>query len=432
MSDDRDRSERELAIVRQFNGTRLEELQGAIAQHRQETAALLGEVDALVDADLLEAMDASVPSAGPRLAVQSLGPGPESDRPGPTWSDLVRTAQTDLAARGIAPANSLRALLSPDEDARVLHHLARPIYDRIPWDRWDLLVAFGAGIAGAATDILLATPGHFGHQAMADKSHWLGRWMERVHGCAPDSAPVDYQGPHFGGGYHRGRTTGHDLLRPLEGWRQFKDGVFRGSYFKDGVKHVIETDRNQHGTPYRSMSWSDAIVAWLIHNACDFFSSTSLPIPGTSWLWESPNRDVRVFVERELYQQGIHLRHVTLQAAAALVVEVGIRAYVAIRYRQSAAPAGAVEQKRAELLALGHTLTVAVNTGKVIVTKDPTMLNVPALLALLRSVLGLAILEHERTSFVNVISRNVAELRDAQARIEAVLAERIPQPLLLE
>ena len=261
--------------------------------------------------------------------------------------------------------------------------------------------------------------------------------MERIHSMHPAGAPIDFQGKIAGQsfrgkfGFHRGLSAGHDLLRPLEGIRQFKDGVFRGVFWKDGVKHVVESAVNENGAAYGSMGWAAAVLAWLCHIACDFFSSTSLPIPGTSWLRELPRHDVRSFIQNSVYQEGINLRHLTLQVIAPLAVEVGIRSYVAIRYRRIDAPEDAIEQKKRELLAVSHALTVAMNVGKVVVMKNPLLLNVPALLALLRNVLGLVILEQKRNSFVHKASRNVTELRKSQDDIEKMIDARIPTPVLL-
>jgi hypothetical protein len=415
----------DLATVQRANQARLEDLARGAQALREDTKSLLAEVDAVVDPDLLETI-----LGEDRLRLITEQALPRSDEIS-SWNEAVDRSRSELQARDIETPNSIVELLSPEENERVSAYLGRPIYERIPWDRWDLFVAFGAGIAGAAVDVLLGTPGRFVQQAMADKNHWLGSWMESIHERDPGGAIIDYQGPHFGGPYHRGLTTGHDLLRPLEGIRQFKDGIFQGFYYKDGVKHLVETASNQYGNPYGTMGWGAAVLAWMVHNACDFFSSKSLPIPGTSWLYEQPDRDVRIFVQNDLYQNGINLRHVTLQALAPLVVEVGIRTYTAIRYRNAEAPGEALRQKRTELLVLGHMLTTAVNLGKIVVLKDPTMLNVPALLALLRHVLGLVVLEQGRNSFVAKISRNAAELRASQEEIEGLLNARFPVPILL-
>ena len=195
----------------------------------------------------------------------------------------------------------------------------------------------------------------------------------------PGNSPIDFQGEiegqSFAGkwGSHRGLSSAHDLLRPLEGIRQFKDGVFRGLHWKDGVKHIVESGVNQHGKAYEPMGWAAAVVVWLCHVACDFFSKSSLPIPGTSWLREWSSDETMRFLQNSVYRQGINLRHVTLQTIAPFAVEIGIRSYVAIRYRRSDAPEDALRQKTIELLALSHTLTVAINVGKIVIMKNPLM-----------------------------------------------------------
>ena len=417
-----------LATVQRSNQARLEDLKSGIETLNDETKALIAEVDAVLDPEILN-----------NTPVDQLPPVQDdsvsSSEEALSWDDVVETAEADLIQRGIDVPQSIVQLLSDEENKQISDYLNRPIYERIPWDRWDLFVAFGAGIAGAAVDILLGTPGRFVQNAMADKEHWLGEWMESIHEKHPKHAPIDYMGKDFMGkekfGYHRGLTTGHDLLNPLEGIKQFKDGEFRGFYWQDGMKFTVEETQNQYGTEYSGMSWQGAVLAWGVHNICDFFSSTSLPIPGTSYLYGLPNRDIRIFVQKHLYQKGINLRHVTLQTLTPLVVEVVIRSYMAIRYKNVDAPKDALRQKRTELLALGHTITTAVNIGKIAILKDPTMLNIPALLLCLKNVLGMVVLEQKRNSFAAKITRNVAELRANQDEIESMLESRFVKPVLL-
>lgn len=412
----------EIATVHRANQARIEGAEDRIQALRAETRALIAETEALLDQEVLETAKLN----------QTFEVTPAASTASPRgWAQLLENAEELLEAEGIAPPHCVGSLLSQEENAAITAHLQRPTYERLIWDKWDLLVAFGAGLAGAATDVLLATPGKFVEQSMAERKSWLGSWLESVHQKAPSGAVIDYQGPHFGGPHHRGLTTGHDLLRPLEGIRQFMDGVFRGSYYQEGVRHVVETAVNQYGKPYAPMGWEAAAIAWVVHNVCDFFSSKSLPIPGTSWISELPSRKLRVFVQRDLYQNGIHLRHLTLQTLAPLVVEVGVRAYIALRYRKATASEEAIRQKRTELLTLGHTLTVAINTGKLVVLKDPTMLNLPALIALLKNFAGLVLLEQGRHSLVARIARNADDLTAIQSELEGLLHRRVQKPILL-
>ena len=425
-SDAADPIDQQIAIVHRSNAARVEDLE-------QRTQSMTRKIDGLVDEaeDVLDAGPTSPEEAGAIQVVPTEEHGVSSSGQPLSWSDTLRDAVGQLSSRGIDAPRTIVELLSEDENKKIDAYLNRPLYMRLPWDKWDFLCAFGVGLAGAAIDLLLGTPGRFVQGAM--EKGWLRDSMERIHRMHPGNAPIDYQGQSFAGkwGSHRGLSPGHDLFRPLEGIRQFEDGVFRGPYWKDGVKHIFESGVNQHGKEYEHMGWAAAVVAWLCHVACDFFSKSSLPIPGTSWLREWSNDETRRFLQNSVYQQGINLRHVTLQTIAPLAVEIGIRSYVAIRYRPSDAPKDALSQKTLELLALSHTLTVAINVGKIVIMKNPMMLNVPALLALLRSVLGFVILEQRRNSFVYKASRNAAELCGEQDRIEHVLNTRIPKPLLL-
>ena len=427
-----DSIDQQLAIVHRANAARVEDLEQRSQSIDGKLKELLGEAGDVANAR------STPPAEGRDLAVvPTEKPSFASSDDRYSWTDSLSDATLQLSSRGIDAPRSVVELLSEEENKEIGACLDRPLYARIAWDKCDLLWAFGVGLVGAAIDLVLGTPKHLVQGAMENKDHWLGAWMERVHKTHPGGAPIDFQGridgQSFKGrfGYHRGLSSGHDLFRPLESIRQFKDGVFRGFYWKDGIKYPAASAVNENGIPYAPMGWAAAVVAWLSHMACDFFSSASLPIPGTSWLRELPSHDVRRFVQNSLYQGGIDLRHVTLQTIAPMAVEIGNRSYVAIRYRRSDAPEDALKQKTMELLALSHTLTVAINVGKIVIMKNPLMLNVPALLGLLRSVLGLVILEQRRNSFVYKASRNVAELREEQDKIEHVLNARIPTPLLV-
>ena len=420
--------EADLAVVEMANQERLKVLKAESDNLKNEMQELLQTLEGVFPSDgtVPDIASAQVPA---RKRLEEVGCGDNSG--GSSWTKSVRDAKEYLQTKGHPVPTSLSSLLTAEEDAEISEYLNRPLYERIPWDKWDYLVAFGAGLAGAAIDVLLATPGKFGEKAVADKSNWMGQWAEDVHSRHADGAPIDYQGKHFGGSYHRGLSPGHDLFRPLEGIEQFRDGVFRGTYFADGISHPVETALNQHGVPYKSMGWGSAVLAWLVHLGCDFFSSRSLPIPGTSWLYEMPSREVRVLVQRDLYQNGINLRHLTFQALAPTVVEGGIGVYSALRYRNSDMPKDALLQKRLELLVLGHTLVTAVNVGKVVILEDPTMLNVPAILALLRRLFHVIVLEQRRNSFITKLARNVSDLERSQAEIERVVLSRLSSPVLL-
>lgn len=419
------KADKELAIVHKKNEGELADAKGLAAKMELENKRLINELkevgiragknSILVEGDLPERRIEILPQ----------------DEFGRVWDELVIASRQECARRGIPLPESSSDLLSHDEQLQIIERLERPIWERMPWDRYDYLTAFAGGVVGSAIDILLATPGHFAEAMMADKNTRLGSWMERIHSLHADGAPIDYQGAHFGGGFHRGLSPGHDLLRPLEGIRQFRDGVFRGAYYKDGVKYVIESSVNQFGKAYEKRSYGDAVCAWAIHMFCDFFSSASLPIPGTSWVRECSSRELRVFVQNDLYQSGINLRHLTLQTLAPLVTEIGVSSYMIVRYSKSSSPSSAIQQKKIEMLTLGHALTTAINMGKVVVLEDPTRINVPAILALMNRLNTMILLEDRRTSLLGRILRNNQEIFNAQLEIEQMLDSTLETPIFL-
>lgn len=415
--------EKDLAIVHKSNQLKIEKLKEEGEKLKKETKDLLNEVDGLLKEKEVTNL-AELPCIENKISNNVIV---DTEN----WRQVVKNSKDHLACLGVdEPINSME-LLTEEEVKEIATYFNQPLYDRIPWDKWDFLVGFGAGVVGALIDIFLGTPGKFVQKAMNDKNNWLGSQMEKIHSQHSSNAPIDYQGEHFGGGDHRSRTIGHDLFRPFEGIRQFKDGAFKGFYFHNGVKYMVESGVNQYGYPYEPFAWAEAAIKWIVHNFCDFFSSKSIPIPGTSWLYESSNRDVRLFVEKDLYQHGINLKYVTLQTLAPISVEVGIRGYFAIRYKNLEVEEKALLQKRSELLALAHSLTIAANIGKVILLEDPTLINMPAIIWTMKRLLGLIIMENNRNSFIAKARRNLVILKESQDRLEAIVFSRIQNPILL-
>lgn len=350
----------------------------------------------------------------------------------PDWESLVQASKLKLESQGIDPDQiSSYDLLSPEENYAIQQSLNRPLYERLPWDKWDYIFAFGTGVIAGVIDIFLGTP-HYGLQKqMEDPNSWIGSYMEKVHKLHPDGAPPDYLGKHFGGAYHRGRSTGHDLLRPIEGIRQFMDGEFRGFYWVNGEKHFVESLVNQQGNLYQPKDLCAGVLGWMVHNFCDFFSATSLAIPGTSYLYGVDSREVRIFVEKDLYQNGINLRHLVLETIAPLSIEIIIRSYIFFRYRAGKVNQDALEQKKYELLTVGHAISAGINVGKVIIMEDPLLMNIPQIMALSKNLIRLVLKEYGRNSLTNKALRNLRDLRKAQQEYGELLNGGLPEIIVL-
>jgi hypothetical protein len=418
--------DKEMAEVEKAVFLKEKALQASIHQSRAEVSALLSEVD-----DLLEEDSALVPPPAPLIPVVS-----QALVEPLKWESALDMARKTLELNSInSQGLTSFDLLTPEELTSINQQLNRPMYERLAWDKWDYIMAFGAGIAGGALDIFVGTPGHGLQKMMGDKDTWIGSTMEKIHGKHATGAPIDYQGDHFRGGDHRGRTTGHDLLRPLEGIRQFMDGTFRGSYWYNGQQFTIESATNQYGNPYDTMGMGSAAFAWMTHMACDFFSSKSLPIPGTSYLNNIDSHAVRHFVQEDLYKHGVNLKHLALQTLPPLLIEVAIRIYVHLRYRKMGLHPEALEQKKIELLAVAHGTCTAFNVGKVILMEDPTLLNMPQIMALARTLFKLWLAEFNRNALSRKVERNVQELqvdlKVLHQRWEMDLEKGIPKPIIL-
>jgi len=422
--------DKELGIVHTANNKKLDGLEEKSFDLKSDISKLLKEAK-----EIRELVGISAPKPSPELVKPMTGNWIEKLNDEETWEDSVANSEAFLRSEGICTDNiSSIGLLSSKELRELNNYLQRPIYDRIAWDRWDYLFSFGAGIFGGLVDVVAGTPGKFLQAKMVDQNHWLGNMMEQIHKYhhkTQPPAPIDYMGPKFGGGHHRGLSSGHDLLRPLSGIKQIKEGKFRGHYFEYGKRILVEKHVSHRGTTYNPTPWKEAVVLYLIHMFCDFFSQTSLPIPGTSWLRECSNREVRVFT-MDMYKQGINLRHLMLQTLSPLTVELLLRVYFAVRYRQTEIPEEDIKLKKSELLLLGHSISTAFNIGKIIIMNNPLLLNVPQVIFTSKQLLGFLILEQNRNSFISKYRRNIFEIEEELDELEIVINTGILKPIELQ
>jgi len=373
-----------------------------------------------------------------------------------TWEQTVTKSKNFLIRQSIDPNEIFHYNLIPKEELfKIIDYLDRPMYDRIKWDKYDFLVCFGAGILGGLIDIYACTAFPSGNTSinpkapkigleklMANKDSWLGKIMEDIHAQHPGNAAIDFTGTQsiikpdgvtstisIGGPYHRGMSSGHDLFRIFNCVKQLYLGKFQGVAYRDGVGYLFESTVNSKGNPFVPMDIGNAFLNCIIHLFCDYFSTTSLPIPGTTWLRESSNRDIRELVMKELYEKGIHLRHLTLQFIPPIVVSVLIIIYFYFRYFDKNVPREAKIQKISELLALSHSITCAINVGKVYIMNDPYQLNIPQVVAACLSIASVIFLETGRNNFIKKFERNnndlMKDLKDLEEKINIKISNEI-------
>ena len=273
------------------------------------------------------------------------------------------TAANDLirSQRGWTDVD-LDAALTADQRAGFDRWRARQC---IPWDRDDVLaVGFATLLGVAAVWYDTAVDGAIAHGLGATrKTGWMRGW-ER----AGKRLPIDYTGPGFGGRAHRVRSPGHDLARPFEALRKIRAGEFRGVRWDYGDKHTVTV-----GGRFREVdSLPEALVVWAQHLAADVVTPMSLPMPGSSWLYELDNRALRTFAH-EVYLgssagNGLNVRSGILTPSLSVITtEVILRTHVHARAYASTGSARLDEReqtRRSELLLAAHALVGAASAGK--------------------------------------------------------------------
>lgn len=252
--------------------------------------------------------------------------------------------------------------------------------DSIPFDKWDYIVMFSVGMLESIVGLLVSSPKEGISKKLSDKNSPYGSKLNELHEKWNHSKqPLDYQGPKFGGGDHRARTFGHDLLALPLALYMLTQGKFIDGYYDDGAYQTVMSALNQHGNEYAQMPFEQALLAYLTHMAADFCSTKSLPVPGFGLLAHLSDRDVRKFVA-DAYSEGFNLRHVFVQGLPVAMTEIVIRLYCWLQSRTKDISSEAKKHKRDKMLLVCHTMALLVNTGKVVIMQDPTSINLPMLL----------------------------------------------------
>lgn len=271
--------------------------------------------------------------------------------------------------------------------------------DIIPFDKTDCVTVFCCALAEILADTFMADPANPDSLASSlnNSKSTLGKWCNSIHEKIDHTNnPLDFQGradidgniyfngsgfkgPNvsYGGGDHRVRTYGHDLFRFWSAIKQIKDGTFRDSGFIDGVEVIIETTKNAYGNDFAPCNgWFDAVCKYVCHMFADFFSSKGLPLPGSSYLTHSSDRELRQ-LGSELYIDGVNLRTEMLKATSVAIPEIMLRIVHFLRYKDSEWSKEAKAKKLHLLLLITHGIASAFNIGKVIITENPESLNIP-------------------------------------------------------
>jgi hypothetical protein len=326
------------------------------------------------------------------------------------YEDITQRNLKYLEDKGLMD-KEFDSLFTQDELIRIERELSLPI-KRDKWDKWDFVGVFSGAIAGVVADFF--TGG-------IDKQ--LKDWLGNIKIDSPQVS-IDYQGPGFGGPYHRVLSSGHDILRIINAIWQIKNGTFVGlkQTGKDTFEWVRATTtsakRGVTGEPFETYDTFEALLIWVKHMASDFVTSKSLPVPGMSFLINMPDHEVRMFAIK-LYTRGYNLRYLLVQALAPALVEIIVRGYVMAReYKETGDIVfpSAKRLKTTEMLLTSHSIVTAVNVGKVIVkcnAEGPLALmnlNIPSIIMTVRYFIPFVIKHIKRHDPVEILKRNAADI----------------------
>ena len=320
-----------------------------------------------------------------------------------SYDDLYEKAESSLIARGMNIDNlDHNSIISQKDLDEIILELNRPFSRREKWVKEDFVAVFIASSIGSLADIILGTRDNKLTGAdprrgfQSDFSKWLNQFHEHEGG-----APIDYQGSGFGGPFHRGLSKGHDILRFVESIMMFKNGQFAGIRYIDGVPNKVILSVNQYGKPYEQLSTIESILRYTKHMFADLLSTCSLPFPGSSFLVESNNRELRKFAA-DIYQNGFNIKNVIIQSVSTIIIEVILRVYHSVHsiqkykyefeldddYSNFEAIKHLFKQeskeKLNEMLLVAHTIVTAINMGKVIMNKAPWEINITEIFSVIR------------------------------------------------
>ncbi|MBE2226869.1 MAG: hypothetical protein IAE93_05990 [Ignavibacteria bacterium] len=316
------------------------------------------------------------------------------------------------------------SLFTKEELIRIERELSSPIA-REKWDKWDYLAVFLGSISGIIADFFTG-----GIDKQLQK--WLGNFKntdllsnwERT-----SKAAIDFQGPGFAGPYHRGLSSGHDILRILMALWQIKNGTFVGLKQTASGFEWIKTTSNQLGTSFDTYQGLEVFLVWCKHIITDFCGPTSLPVPGMSFLIDMPNHEIRKFAI-QIYQRGYNLRFLLSQALAPALVEIIVRGYLLGREYKDTGEIQlptAKKLKTTEMLLLSHALVMAVNVGKVAIqcnAEGPLALknlNLPSIIMTFRYFIPFVVKRMKLNDPVEILKRNAKELMEGYDKILADL-----------
>jgi hypothetical protein len=147
---------------------------------------------------------------------------------------------------------------------------------------------------------------------------------------------------------------------------------------------------------YQNIDATKALSILFVHLFKDFFTKRSLPLPGVTYLANLNGDKMPEFIEELHLDHDFNLRVLTGQVLSVLAVEVILRVYLKFKYFRSKEAPELIDEKKAKMLLCSHSIAMLFNIGKVVVTQNPFMLNIPQLIKIIQYLYKLLKAENEK------------------------------------
>ena len=382
----------------------------------------------------------------------------------PTWEELVGEA-----SENVKEDVSLESLFTKEEllEGREAFQKWEDEYNAIhALDKYDVAISACGALLGAALDILLVGIPHKTTDGIeaGPLSNYIRDWfnkkfpeeeMQKLANTKFAKVPYDAQDnrqtlKHVQGlsaYYHRLLSLGHD---PLLG---FVVGVFD---IMTGNMTTIDKDGKiviQAIAAYADRKETNifiAIAKQITHMMSDVTTSMGLPAPlmGLFNLLQfgSIGEEGQTIAEivQGMYYEGYDFIHFCSMSIPVMITEVFVRICYSIkRIKEGYSIKDSIpislnrekHPKLATMLFIAHSGTVAVNTGKVLFTKNPLSINYPQWIAFAKysyKQLQWALIEKPVARYMYIEEKIIDEIEDINEEIDSVMEDMSKQFIFTE
>jgi len=243
------------------------------------------------------------------------------------------------------------------------------------FDTGDFVTVFISGVLGGLMDIFIGKPSGYKEPKIKDNSFFgLGKQLKEYD---IKNNPIDKHLPGARVGDHRLYSYGHDLFRFNKGLQLIMQGKGTLGISGTGGEISLESIPLNYKTP--EDMWEAALIL-LLHLSKDFWTARSLPIPGSTIIANLNNDEMPKIIHDLTNNNELNLRQITGQGLSIGVIEATNRLWLHFKYKNTDIPKDKITSKRDKMLLLAHSVAILFNIGKVIVTKNPVLLNIPQIL----------------------------------------------------